>query len=74
MPYVPHVTRSDLYEVADNLQRSMARSLNSVPMSSALERLADGISRVDNNAGISSAIEKIGSWLQQKTPAAAAKK
>ncbi len=74
MPYVSHVTRSDLYEVADNLQRSMARSLNSVPMSSALERLADGLSRVDNNAGISSTIEKIGSWLQQKTPAAAAKK
>lgn len=68
------VTRADFHDFADTIQRSMSRSLNAVPVTSTLERLAETVSRVDNGAGISSAVEKIGAWLQQKTAAATDKK
>jgi ElaB/YqjD/DUF883 family membrane-anchored ribosome-binding protein len=68
------VSRADLREFADTVQRTMARSMSAVPVSSSLERLVDAVSRVDNSAGLSSTIEKIGAWLQQKAPSGTAKK
>jgi ElaB/YqjD/DUF883 family membrane-anchored ribosome-binding protein len=68
------VSRADLHEFADTVQRTMTRSMNAVPVTSSLERLVEAVSKVDNSAGISSAMEKIGTWLQQKAPASTTKK
>lgn len=71
------VTRSDLDEVADRLHRSVKRatsSVSSVPISSSLERLADALTRADREAGISSALERVGSWWSKAQSSATSKK
>jgi len=64
------VTRADLHGMADSLQRSMAQSMNSIPMTSVLERLAQGLAKVDSNVGVTSALDKIGAWLETRANAA----
>lgn len=46
--WTPNVTRADLYELADNLQRSVSRaaSLATAPVGQAFERVVDALSRV----------------------------
>lgn len=70
------VTRSDLEDVADNLQRSMkraTRTVSSVPLSSSLERLTDALTRAERETGFSSALEKAGSWLHKMQQSASQK-
>lgn len=71
--WVPSVSRADIYDVADSLQRSVSRAVNGVPVTSSLERLVEAVAKVDGNAGVTSALEKIGAWLQ-KAPASSVKK
>jgi ElaB/YqjD/DUF883 family membrane-anchored ribosome-binding protein len=66
-PSMP-VSRADLYDVADSLQRSVSRAAHaaqSVPVSSSLERFVDAISRVEPNASLNSALEKAGGWFRK---------
>jgi ElaB/YqjD/DUF883 family membrane-anchored ribosome-binding protein len=69
MPAMP-VTRADLYDFADSMQRSALRAANSVPLTSSLERLVDAMSKVEPNASFASAVEKAGNWLQSLRSAA----
>lgn len=62
------VTRADLHDFADGMQRSMTRamrSVNSVPITSSLERVADALTKAEHNAGVSSALEKVGGWFSR---------
>jgi ElaB/YqjD/DUF883 family membrane-anchored ribosome-binding protein len=70
MPAMPSVTRADLYDLADSMQRSAMRAANSVPLTSSLERLVDAVSKVEPNASLTSAIEKAGTWFQKMRSAA----
>jgi ElaB/YqjD/DUF883 family membrane-anchored ribosome-binding protein len=70
MPAMPSVTRADLYDFADSMQRSAMRAANSVPLTTSLERLIDALAKVEPNASLTSAIEKAGSWLQKMRSAA----
>jgi len=66
-PSMP-VSRADLYDVADNIQRSVSRAAHaaqSIPVSSSLERFVDAISRVEPNASLNSALEKAGGWFRK---------
>ncbi len=64
LPSIPSVSRADLYDLADAIQRKTVHAVNSVPLASSLERVADALSKVEPSA-LSSAFEKIGSWFQQ---------
>ncbi len=64
LPSMPSVSRADLYDLADAIQRKTVHAVNSVPLASSLERIADALSKVEPSA-LSSAFEKIGSWFQQ---------
>jgi len=61
--WMPPISRSDLYDFADQIQRGAMRAANSVPVTSWLERLADAISRIEPSTSLNSTIEKIGSWF-----------
>jgi hypothetical protein len=63
MPPLPSISRADVYEFADTIQRSAMRNAHSVPLASSLERFADAISTVEPSASLSSAIEKLGAWM-----------
>jgi ElaB/YqjD/DUF883 family membrane-anchored ribosome-binding protein len=66
-PSMP-VSRADLYDVADSIQRSVSRAASaaqSIPVSSSLERFVDAISRVEPNASLNSALEKAGGWFRK---------
>jgi ElaB/YqjD/DUF883 family membrane-anchored ribosome-binding protein len=65
MPTMPAVTRADLYDFVHNMQNSALRAANSVPLTSSLERLVDAVSKVEPSASLTSAIEKVGGWLQK---------
>jgi hypothetical protein len=62
---VPHVTRADLQEAVDNLQRSVMRAAHSAPVTSSLERVADALSKVEPGSSLNSVVDKISSWLQK---------
>jgi ElaB/YqjD/DUF883 family membrane-anchored ribosome-binding protein len=65
--YIPQVTRADLYDMADNIQRSVSRA--SAPVTSSFERLVDVFSKIDSKETINDVVEKAGSWFQKmKTP------
>jgi ElaB/YqjD/DUF883 family membrane-anchored ribosome-binding protein len=66
MPTMP-VTRADLYDLANNIQSSVARAAHGVPSSVAptFERLVDAITRTDPTASVGSIIEKASSWFQK---------
>jgi ElaB/YqjD/DUF883 family membrane-anchored ribosome-binding protein len=70
MPAMPSLTRADLYDFADNMQRSAMRAANSVPLTSSLERLVDAVSKVEPNASLTAAVEKAGTWFQKLRSAA----
>ena len=66
-PSMP-VSRADLYDVADGIQRSVSRAANaaqSIPVSSSLERFVDAISRIEPNVSLNSALEKAGGWFRK---------
>jgi hypothetical protein len=64
--WMPPVTRADLYDMADNIQRSVSRAAHSIPaVTPAFERLVDAITRTDPTASMSSVLEKASSWFQK---------
>lgn len=63
--WVPHVSRAELYEVADSLQRSVARAANAAPFASSFERLVDSLTKIEPKESLSETIQKAGSWLQR---------
>jgi hypothetical protein len=65
MSYMPQVTRADLHDMADSIQRQVSRAASSVPFSSSVERLVDAISKVEPTSSMNSAVEKLGSWLSR---------
>jgi hypothetical protein len=64
-PSMPSITRADLYDFAHNMQTSVLRAANSVPLTSSLERLVEAISKVEPSSSLTSAIEKAGTWIQR---------
>jgi len=69
--WVPHVSRAELYDVADRLQRSMARATSAAPFASSLERLVDAVTKIEPKESLNEMIQKAGSWLQRmRSPAA----
>ncbi len=64
-PHMPHVTRADLYDVADSIQRSVSRATNAVPLTSTFERLVEAVSKAEPSASLNTIIDKAGSWLQK---------
>jgi ElaB/YqjD/DUF883 family membrane-anchored ribosome-binding protein len=70
MPSMPAITRADLYDFAHTMQNSASRAVNSVPLTSSLERLVDAVSKVEPNASLTSAIEKASTWFQKMRAAA----
>lgn len=64
IPSMPSVTRADLYDFAEAIQRKTVQAASSIPLASSLERVADALSKVEPSA-LSSAFEKFGSWFQQ---------
>jgi hypothetical protein len=67
------VTRADLQDFADRMQRSVTRAASAVPVAPALERLVEALSKVEAKDTFNSVLDKAGSWFQrlkEKTPAA----
>ena len=63
MAHMPQVTRADLYDMADNIQRQVSRAAGSVPFAASVERLVDALSKVDPGTSMNSVVDKLGSWL-----------
>lgn len=64
-PSMPPVTRADLYDLADSVQRSATRAANSVPLSSSLERLLEALSKAEPGAPLTAIVEKAGGLIQR---------
>ncbi len=63
---MPPVTRTDLYDLVDNIQRSVSRGAQAMPsMTPAFERFVEAITKADPSASMNSVVEKAGSWLQK---------
>ncbi|MFN3625486.1 MAG: hypothetical protein ACK4TP_15655 [Hyphomicrobium sp.] len=64
--WTPNVTRADLYDLADNIQRSVSRAANAAaaPVTPAFERMVDALSRADTSA-VNSLIDRMGGWFQK---------
>jgi hypothetical protein len=62
--WTPNVTRADLYDMADNIQRSVSRAASAAaaPVTPAFERMVEALSRADTSA-VSSLMEKAGGWF-----------
>ena len=63
MPSMPSITRADLYDAMDSVQRSVSRG--AAPLAGTFERLLEAITKVDPQASLGSTIEKAGSWLER---------
>jgi len=65
--WTPHITRADLYDVADNIQRSVSRVASSAaaPVTPTFERLLEALTRTDPGASVGSALDKLGGWFQK---------
>jgi len=64
--WMPPVTRADLYDMADNIQRSLSGGAQSIPsMTPTFERLVEAITRTDPSASVNSVVEKASSWFQK---------
>ena len=63
--WMPSITRADLYEAMDSVQRSVSRAANATPLAGTFERLLEAITKVDPQASLGSTIEKAGSWLER---------
>jgi hypothetical protein len=67
------VTRADLQDFADSMQRTVTRAASAVPVAPAFERLVEALSKVEAKDTFNSVLDKAGSWFQrikEKTPAA----
>jgi len=62
---MPPITRADLYDLADSVQRSATRAANSVPLSSSLERLLEALSKAEPGAPLTAIVEKAGGLIQK---------
>jgi len=64
--WTPNVTRQDLYDFADNIQRSVTRAASAAaaPVTPAFERMVDALSRTDTSA-LSSFADKLGGWFSK---------
>jgi ElaB/YqjD/DUF883 family membrane-anchored ribosome-binding protein len=68
-PNMPSITRADLHDFADTVQRSVARAASSAP--SSIERLVDAVTKIEAKESLSEMMQKAGSWLQRmRSPAA----
>lgn len=65
MPPVPSISRADLHELADTIQRNAIRTVNSVPLTSLLERLAHAITQFEPGESLISAVGKAGAWIDK---------
>jgi hypothetical protein len=65
MSHMPQVTRADLHDFADNIQRQVSRAATSVPFSSSVERLVDALSKIEPGTSMNSVVEKLGSWMRR---------
>jgi len=63
--WVPQVSRADLYDVADSVQRSVSRAMNAVPGTSSLERLVEALSKSESRETLNEVVQKAGSWFQR---------
>jgi hypothetical protein len=59
MPSMPSLTRADLYDAMDSVQRSVSRAASAAP--GTFERLLEALTRVDPQG----TIDKAGSWLER---------
>lgn len=64
--WTPNVTRADLYDLADNIQRSVGRAASAAaaPVTPAFERMVDALSRADSSS-MSTIVDKLGGWFQK---------
>lgn len=64
--YAPNVTRADLYDLADTIQRSVSRAAHSAaaPVTPAFERMVDALSRTDSSS-FNSLLDRAGAWFQK---------
>ncbi len=63
--WVPHVTRADLHDVAESIQRSVTRAVNAAPGVSSLDRLSDAFAKLESNQPLNEMLQKAGTWLQR---------
>ena len=63
MPSMPSITRADLYDAMDSVQRSVSRG--AAPLAGTFERLLEAITKVDPQASLGATIDKAGSWLER---------
>jgi len=65
--WTPNVTRADLYDMADNIQRTVSRAAHqaSAPIAPSFERLVDALSRTDAHGSVNSIIDRLGSWFSK---------
>lgn len=61
------ISRADLHELADSIQRSVARVAGNVPLTSSLERMVDAITtaRAETPAAFNVLAERVGAWLRR---------
>jgi hypothetical protein len=66
-PNMPSITRSDLHDFADNIQRSVSRAAHSAaaPITPAFERLVEAVTRADAGGSMGSLLEKASGWFQK---------
>lgn len=64
--WTPNVTRADLYDLADNIQRSVSRAAGAAaaPVTPAFERMVEALSRADTSS-MNSLVEKMSGWFQK---------
>ncbi len=65
-PNMPNITRADLYDMADNIQRSVSRAAGAAaaPVAPAFERMVEALSKTDTST-LNSIVEKMGGWFQK---------
>jgi hypothetical protein len=65
--WTPNVTRADLHDLADNIQRSVSRAASSAaaPITPSFERFVDALTRADAAGSMGSIIEKASGWFQK---------
>ena len=64
--WTPSITRADLHDLADNIQRSVSRAAGAAaaPVTPAFERMVDAFSRADTSA-LNGLAEKFSGWFQK---------
>lgn len=64
--FTPNVTRADLYDIADSIQRSVSRAASAAaaPVTPTFERMVDALSRADTSS-VNTIIERMGGWFQK---------